>query len=762
MKPILEPAEYTIRFINQTQKSIFLTGKAGTGKTTLLRKIIESTHKNVVVAAPTGIAALNAGGVTIHSLFRLPFSGFIPEYGTPPSFDKVKLETKETLRRHFINTNTQQKALFRSMELLIIDEVSMLRADVLDAIDFVLKSLRRNTKPFGGVQVLFIGDLLQLPPIVKNEEWDYLKNYYQSIFFFNARVIQENPLLYIELSKIYRQDDEQFITILNHLRNNEITVDDINILNQYVNPDFDSKKNPGYITLTTHNAKADGINAKELSELNGCSYTYDAEITGDFPMYMYPLDITLELKIGAQVMFIKKDLSFEKKYFNGKMGVIESLSEGEIIIFLKEENKRIEVDKYEWQNIKYSVDEVSKEIKEEVLGTFVHYPLKLAWAITVHKSQGLTFDKAVLDVSRVFVPGQAYVALSRLRSLNGLVLLTEMQMNGISNDQNVMQYASSKTNENQLEHVLKEETKAFLRDYLITAFDWQLLHQAWLNHKNSYIALGSKSLKGQHQKWVITQSNSIESLLKSSGKFINQLESLFRKEPFDVHFVNERVQAAYNYFYKTLDEVVYSLLKKKEEIKQLKKSKAYYEELEEVEEIQIESLLALLRAKYMIETVVEGKEITREIIWNDTVLQYKSSKLAQIKAELKAVSLLAEIDASNDFEEISSDSRTIKKRVKEKVAKKSTIELTLELLSENKTVNEIATIRKLSSTTVYGHIIKLIRSGELNLNRILSEDRIIELSEIFDGYTDDSLSVLKEKCGDTFSWEELKLYKASL
>lgn len=753
--PTFDPSEYTIRFINQTQKSIFLTGKAGTGKTTLLRKIIESTHKNVIVAAPTGIAALNAGGVTIHSLFQLPFGGFIPEYGSPPSFDKVKFETKDTLRRRFINTNSPRKKLLRSMELLIIDEVSMLRADVLDAIDFVLKSIRKNTKPFGGVQILFIGDLLQLPPIVKNEEWNYLKNYYQSIFFFNAHVIRENPLLYIELSKIYRQNDEQFIRILNNLRNNQIANTDLKVLNKFVNPNFDSKKNPGYITLTTHNAKADEINAKELNELNERSFAYDAEITGDFPAHMYPLDIILKLKIGAQIMFVKNDLSFEKKYFNGKMGFIKSLSEAEILVYFKDENKIIEVDTYEWQHIRYSVDEISKEIKEEVLGTFVHYPIKLAWAITVHKSQGLTFDKAVLDVSRVFAPGHAYVALSRLRSLDGLVLLKNIQMNGINNDQNVMQYASNKTNENQLENVLREETKAFLLDYLMSAFDWQLLYEAWRLHKNSYTTFGSKSLKGKHKKWAITQFSIIEALRIPSKKFMNQLESLFRKEPFNIHFVNERVQAAYNYFFKILDEVLYSLLKKKEEISRFRKVKAYYEELEEIEEVQLPILLSLIRAKSMIEIVIDGKEITRDTIWNEDVLNYKSTKLAQLKLDVKEVNLL---EKSYDFEEIEKS----KKGVKEKIIKKSTIEHTLDLLKQNKTIDEIASIRKLSSTTIYGHIIKLIKARELMLNKILSEDTIMKLSEVFQSCEDCSLSVLKEKCGDIFTWEELKLYKASL
>ncbi|WP_306351198.1 helix-turn-helix domain-containing protein [Flavobacterium sp. '19STA2R22 D10 B1'] len=762
MSSVIEPSEYTLRFINQTHKSIFLTGKAGTGKTTLLRKIIEATHKNVVVVAPTGIAALNAGGTTIHSQFQLPFGGFIPEFGTPPSFDKVKFETKDTLRRHF-NMSGQRKAVIRAMELLIIDEVSMLRADLLDAVDWCIRNVRKNDKPFGGVQVLFIGDLLQLPPIVKPEEWFYLKNYYQSIFFFNARVIQQNPLLYIELTKIYRQNDQRFIEILNNLRNNQITVENLAVLNEFVNPDFDTKMNPGYITLTTHNSQADQINAVALTELERPLFSYEAEVVGDFPIHLFPLELNLELKVGAQVMFVKNDMSLDKNYFNGKMGVIESLSDGEIMVHFKEENKTIEVDRYEWQNIRYSVDEMSKEIKEEVLGTFVHYPLKLAWAITVHKSQGLTFDKAVLDVSRVFAPGQAYVALSRLRSLEGLILLSEMRMNGISNDQNVMLYAKNKTEEGELESTLQKETRTFLLNYLKTAFDWRLLNQEWQVHKVSYLEAGAKSLKGKHQKWAHAQAQQIESLIAPSQKFINQLESIFRKEPFDQDFVLARVQAAYDYFYKTMDNLVYSILKKKEEVKQAKKIKAFYEELVEIEDLQVTAVLALKKAKLMAERIGEGKEITKESIWNDDIMSYKVSKLKQLRMETaESKSLLETSDVYDELESLVpiKKSKTVNKEPA--VAKKSTVEQTLFLLQENKRIDEIAILRKVSVNTIWGHLIKLVKSGDLVLEAVLESEKIDALAKAFSDYTEGSLTVLKEQHGETFTWNELKLYKASL
>ena len=421
MQIVSEAAKYTLQFINQTQRSVFLTGKAGTGKTTLLREIIETTHKNTVVVAPTGIAALNAGGVTIHSMFQLPFSGFIPSHTADFQFSEtLKFETKESLRRHF-KMNGQKKAVIRNMELLVIDEVSMLRADLLDAMDYMMQTVRKKAAPFGGVQVLFIGDLLQLPPVIRDEEWRTLRNYYKGKFFFHSHVIQQNPPLYIELSKIFRQTDSDFISVLNNLRNNQITPEDVRILNQYVKPDFDLKANKGYITLTTHNAKADAMNAQALQDLKGELITYTPEIIGDFPEKIYPIEYNLQLKVGAQIMFVKNDLNFEKNYFNGKMGIIKSLSSQEILVHFPEENKTIEVEKYEWQNIRYKVNALTKEVEEEVLGTFVHYPIKLAWAITIHKSQGLTFDKAALDVSQVFYAWAGlcgFVAFTFVRRLN--------------------------------------------------------------------------------------------------------------------------------------------------------------------------------------------------------------------------------------------------------------------------------------------------------------------------------------------------------
>ena len=754
MESTSETAAYALRFINQTHQSVFLTGKAGTGKTTLLKEIIATTHKNTVVVAPTGIAALNAGGVTIHSMFQLPFGGFIPDNSAPQFSDTTKFETKATLRRHF-KMSGQKRAVIQNMELLIIDEVSMLRADLLDAMDFMMQTVRKKTAPFGGVQVLFIGDLLQLPPIIRDEEWRTLRSYYKGKFFFHAHVMQQYPPLYIELSKIYRQTDDRFISVLNNLRNNQITASDIEMLNEFVQPNFDLKANKGFITLTTHNAKADVINAQSLEDLEGKQTTFMPDITGDFPDKIYPIDSKLQLKIGAQVMFVKNDLSQEKNYFNGKMGIVKSMTQKEIWIHFPDENKTIEVDKYEWQNIKYTVNEFTKEIEEEVLGTFVHYPIKLAWAITVHKSQGLTFDKAALDVSQVFLPGQAYVALSRLRSLNGLILLSPLRMNGISNDQDVMEYAENKASEETLANALKRETKNFILNYLKNSFDWNVLAQEWRNHQFSYNEDAENSAKSKHAAWAKNQAGIVWQLLEPSSKFLVQLDRLFHSEQLEFNHISDRINAAFNYFMEPMDKLVYEILWKIEEVKRLKKAKAFYDELVILDDLQTKAVLQLMKAKLMVATLVKGEAISKEKLTSAEIKQYKTIKIERVFEDFKK----ANITLIEDEKEAE---RYAPKKSGTKEPKKSTVELTYELWLEKKTIQEIALIRKYNQETILSHLTKLIQSKTITISEVLPEDKVIALREAFEGYKEESVSPLKEKYGDTFSWEELRMFKASL
>ena len=756
MSDFAPSAEYVLKFINQTNKSIFLTGKAGTGKTTLLREIIRTTHKNAMVVAPTGIAALNAGGVTIHSLFQLPLGGFIPVKDEIASVSEyVKFESQDSLRRHFFKMNKTRRSLFRNLELLIIDEVSMLRADLLDAMDYVLQSIRKNTQVFGGVQVLFIGDLLQLPPVVKNQEWDVLRKYYSGKFFFHSHAVQKFPPLYIELTKIYRQSDDTFISILNNLRNNTITQEDLKCLNQFINKDFDLKANKGYITLTTHNAKADNLNSESLAELQGKKHNYQAEITGEFPEKIFPIEQNLELKVGAQIMFVKNDLSPEKRFFNGKTGIVKFLNDSEMLIEFPEEARTIEVEKYEWKNIRYQVNESTKDIEEELLGTFVQYPVKLAWAITVHKSQGLTFDKAALDVSDVFMPGQAYVALSRLRSLNGLVLLSELRMNGISNDLDVMKYAEHKTEEDSLEDVLKAETMTFVHSFMMQTFNFKLLAQEWRNHAFSYKQDAERSEKSKHYIWAKGQMDTINKITDASEKFQVQLNRLFLSGETDVPFIAGRIQAAFGYFFAPMDAVVYNLLYKIEQVKNVKKVKAFYDELSFLEELQTKSVLQLFRAQKLIEAVVNEQPISKETLTSEEIKTYIHKKREKIRSEFKVnhPGLLQE----EDFNQYAT-----KKKNVNSAPKKSTVQETYELWQQKQSVDDIAASRKLTPQTIYTHLSKLVQTGVVQLEDVLPADKIKELAEAFHGYSDESLGPLKEKYGEKFSYHELRLFKATL
>ena len=754
MQSITEAAKFTLQFINQTQKSVFLTGKAGTGKTTLLREIIATTHKHTVVVAPTGIAALNAGGVTIHSMFQLPFGGFIPDNSAPQFSENSKFETKATLRRHF-RMSAIKRAVINNMELLVIDEVSMLRADLLDAIDFMMQTVRRKSEPFGGVQVLYIGDLLQLPPVVREEEWRTLRNYYTGKFFFNSHVVQRNPPLYIELDKIFRQSDNLFIEILNNLRNNQISKSDLLFLNDYVKPDFDLKSNKGYITLTTHNAKADAMNAQALEDLAGKQIIYKAEVTKDFPEKIYPIEFNLKLKIGAQVMFVKNDLNLEKRYFNGKIGVVKSIGNQEILVHFPDDNVTIEVEKYEWENIKYFVNDITKEIEEEVLGTFVQYPLKLAWAITVHKSQGLTFDKAALDVSQVFMPGQAYVALSRLRTLEGLVLLSPLRMNGISNDQDVMNYAENKASQETLLISLEQETKNFIHSYLKNSFDWQELAQDWRNHYYSYKTDSDNSEKAKHAPWAKKQLDVIENLLEPSRKFILQINKLFAQENVDLAFIYERIQAAFNYFLQPLDTMVYEILWKIEEVQRIKKVKTYYTELSELEDLQTKIVMRLMKSKLLMETVAAGETISKEKLSSNEIKFYKTRKLETIKEDFKTLNITL-IDNDNDIERYSNKKKELKS------PKKTTIQEKFELWELKNDIKQIAEIRKLTITTIEGHFVKLIENQTINLNEILPIQKIKDLELVFKDYHEDSLNGLMEMYPNQFTWNELKMFRASL
>ena len=706
--------EYILTLVNQTNRNIFLTGKAGTGKTTLLHKIINTCYKNTVVVAPTGIAALNAGGVTIHSMFQLPFASFLPTLSNPPIVNEfLRFENRFSLRKHFqMHKNKQQ--VIRNMELLIVDEVSMLRADVLDAMDYMLQFIRKDKRPFGGVQVLFIGDLLQLPPVVKQEEWEVLKHYYKGMYFFQSEVITQNPLLYVELETIYRQTDKLFISILNHLRENQLTSEDIKQLEKYVQPDFPKKHLKDYITLTTHNAKADAMNQREMSKLASPLFSYEADIVDDFPEYLYPIEKVIQLKEGARVMFIKNDISGEHLFFNGKMGTVVSLSEGEITVKL-DGGRVINVERYEWENVRYKLNETTKDIEEERLGSFTQYPLRLAWAITIHKSQGLTFEKAILDLASVFASGQAYVAFSRLRSLDGLVLLSSVSANGINNNGEVIGYAENKASEKEVQTACYTGKTEFLQENILNTFQWNTLLEEWVLHRNSYSGeIGNKNL---YKDWASQQLVRVQELVTVSEKFIKQLRTLFNNAT-DVQHIFERVAKGIIYFTPLLKQLWYEVLLVEGKIANQKKVKQFFTELKELDNSLSETLKKLFRLEQMIQLAQSDQPFDKE-------------KIHSAKLETLYTELTGKINNILKNEKLFIGEYPLSKDDKPKKEKRSTYDITLQLWKEGKTVTEIAKERTLSQATIYSHIAKCIEQDKIAITEVLPEETINELNTIF-------------------------------
>ena len=456
------------QFIENTGTHLFLTGKAGTGKTTFLRKLKRESPKRMVVIAPTGIAAINAGGVTIHSFFQIPFAPYVPE-------SSFSTNGQATYRFRF---GKEKINIIRSMDLLVIDEISMVRADLLDAVDEMLRRYRDRHKPFGGVQLLMIGDLQQLAPVVKDEEWQMLKKYYDTPYFFSSRALKQTEYCTIELKTVYRQSDGAFLDLLNRIRENHCDPQVLEALNCRYLPDFQPRKEEGYIRLVTHNYQAQRINNYELEQLPGRSYAFRATIDGKFPEYSYPTDELLELKKGAQVMFVKNDSSGEHRYYNGMIGEITDLSADSIEVRAKDSTAAFLLQEEEWANAKYVLDEESKEIVEDIEGTFRQFPLKLAWAITIHKSQGLTFERAIIDASSSFAHGQTYVALSRCKTLEGLVLSAPLSAKAVISDRAVDRFTEEARRNEPDEDRFHSLQRTYFHELLSGLFDFRPLEQS--------------------------------------------------------------------------------------------------------------------------------------------------------------------------------------------------------------------------------------------------------------------------------------------
>ncbi len=742
------------QFLNRTNRHLFLTGRAGTGKTTFLREIMDKTHKKAVIAAPTGVAAINAGGVTLHSLFQLPFGTYVPSASFPlPEGVHTEMHNPRSLMRKMHMHGTKRR-LLQEMELLIIDEVSMLRADILDAIDQVLRSVRRQRNtPFGGVQVLFIGDLLQLPPVVKEEEWMVLRNFYEGIFFFNALAIREEPPLYIELEKIYRQSDPEFITLLNHFRDNQATQADVEILNRYYQPDFSPENDEGYIYLTTHNRIADEINRRELQKLGGKSQVFRAEIDKDFKEHQYPIDPEMELKEGAQVMFIKNDMSGEQRFFNGKIGTVTELGDDGIEVGFPDGSDPVLVEKHTWLNKRYKLDPEDNEIKEEVMGTFTQYPLKLAWAVTVHKSQGLTFEKAIIDVEKAFAPGQIYVALSRLVSLDGLVLTSPVPVSGFAQDSNISAFAATKPSETEFSEILEKETHRYVRDKMLQYFDFSDLREAFNHHLRTYNKDEKRSAKQQYKGRIMAIMSQFDPQYDIAGKFRKQvLEITHLRDEGYLVLLQARVQAALDYFEPKIREVscgIRSLIKSLEDAVGVKQ---YLKELHELEAVFFSKIQRLRKAAALVESVLKNEELTKEDFTSEQELKERVTLLQSGKKGKggKSKGVMASGTAAGK-----------KKGSGKKQEKGASAKVSYEMFRSGKGVTEIAKERELAASTIESHLASFVEKGALDVLELVDEEKVSEIRQALEKHYKNSITPVKKALGKDYSFGEIKMVLAA-
>ncbi len=712
------------RYVNHTAKDIFLTGKAGTGKTTFLKYIKNNTFKKTVVVAPTGVAAINAGGVTMHSFFQLPFGPFLPIKSH--SWNENVSDQYSLIKN--IRFNSEKRELIRELELLIIDEISMVRADMLDAIDTILRHFRNKpAQPFGGVQVLYIGDLYQLPPVAKQEEWNLLREFYESPFFFHSKVIKQSQPIYIELKKIYRQTEGNFISILNNIRNNSVTPVDLDILHKKYHPSFVAPEHEQYITLTTHNYKADEINSSQLKKLDGKLYSFAGKIEREFSENALPVEMNLQLKVGAQIMFIKNDKGEERRYYNGKLGTIKRIDGEKIFVSFPNNDLELELEKETWKNIRYSFDREKNHLNEEEIGTYTQYPIRLAWAITIHKSQGLTFEKAIIDAGDSFSAGQVYVALSRLTGMEGLILYSKIYPQAISTDERVVLFSKSELNKELLKENLVLEQKIFISRSLLKFYDWEKLEETFtefndeLIHrqvadKNSAISWSKGLLK------KISQQNEV------AKKFVLQLEGLLVKAELDNYqHLLHRIESASNFFIKALNEIIALIKMHLEENKLKKKTKKYLSGLQTL-------LIVTERKKIQLKQSIQFAEALMKGVNANDLLQ-----LVEKQNEIP-------VDSSKLIADLKST----------KTQKGDSHRVSLELFRKKKSIKEIAKLRELAASTVVGHLLTFIPTGEIVITEILSLQKIEIILKAIEESPGETSSAIKEKLGDEFAYADIR------
>jgi hypothetical protein len=802
--------ELAREFVSHTNKCIFLTGKAGTGKTTFLRKLKAEPPKRLAVVAPTGVAAINAGGQTIHSLFQLPFGPIVPG---------AKKD-----QRAFRRLSRRKTKLLRALDLLIIDEISMVRADVLDGIDEVLRRYRTPYKPFGGVQLLMIGDLHQLPPVVKDEDWDLLRDYYDTPFFFSSRALQQTSPVTVQLKHIYRQSDDTFIRLLNKVRKNEIDDAVLQQLNSRYRPVDKLPDRDSYITLTTHNYSAQNINAEQLSALPEKEYRFEAEVKGDFPAHAFPADEDLRLKVGAQVMFIKNDNSADRRFYNGKIGRITGIDEeNRIQVKCPGDDFHITVNKEEWHNRKYKLNEKAKEVEEDIVGTFTQYPLRLAWAITIHKSQGLTFERVILDAESAFAHGQVYVALSRCKTFEGIVLRSRIKPSSVRTDVKVQRFSEEAERNAPDEEQLNEAKIAFQQSMLQDLFDFRGLQKRMQRARRVLLEHEHKLLPGAVEPFQAIWDFAEQELYPVAQRFQVQLKQYFKQGgmPAENEALQDRSKQAAAWFAAQLQDACVKPLEKVKVMTDNRKVESEIEEaLEQLGEelfIKRKTLLQtqngfspdrLTRAKtdaaldyqqeqarspepaaaqLSPETVAHPELFQRLADWRRAKGEERGVPLFQI---LPNKSLLDIAQILPDCLERLRDAHGIgKKRLeqygeelmaivtayceetgakpapapavvrpaKRKAPASNTRELTLALYRSGKSIAEIAEERGYVKTTIEGHIADLIGQGKLSATEFLMPQAIQLIKQQSRSMKDGSLKALHEHFGGVYTYGQLRI-----
>ena len=703
-------------FVEHTGKSVFLTGKAGTGKTTFLKMLKEKSGKRLVVVAPTGVAAVNAGGVTIHSFFQLPFSPYLPG---------------AQMRRRF-DFSKDKRRIIQTLDVLVIDEVSMVRSDLLDAIDSVLRRFREHDKPFGGVQLLLIGDLQQLTPVVTPEDDAVLHDYYDTPYFFSSMALRQVDYVTITLTRVYRQQDESFIRLLNAVRCNCLTDEDLRQLNARHLPAFSPHAEAGYIRLTTHNRMADSYNLSQLASLKGASFTYEATVEGEFPAYNFPTDQRLVLKEGAQVMFVKNDA--EGRYYNGRIGHVVYLDSKTIRVLCPGDALPIDVVRGEWENMRYTLNETTREIEAEVQGVFAQYPLRLAWAITIHKSQGLTFEHVVIDAAQSFAPGQVYVALSRCKTLDGLVLSTPISRHAIMNDGRVSSYMEGQE-ERSMGAVrnlprLKQE---YERQQLLELFAfWHILQCEQRMQRLVVEHLFTQETLKQLLQSVDSQ---LREMLIVADKWTQRIASMPFEQLYEAQFL-ERVGRSADYFHQQLAAIFGDLLSAMRRIGLTNKT--------------------LMRR---FDTV--SSELAEAVEVKEVVLAVVADQGFSVGGYLhaKQVALLNVQD-----EGAKSGGKAKKKRAESKKKPKGySQELTYQAFVKGEDIGSIVRERGLAVSTVFGHLLDYVRKGKIKAVSLVGAEKYAAIMRVIDKVgTVEAATPIKNLCPPEVTFDDVRAVMAEL